>query len=342
MKAIRFHAHGGPEALKYEDAPEPIPRANEVLVRVKACALNHLDLWVRKGLSGVAFPMLHIPGSDVAGEVAKIGADVTTVNVGQKVALAPGVSCGKCAACVSGNDNRCRQFTNLGYMIDGGCAEFVKCPEVNCLPYPENLSFEQAAAVPLVFQTAWHMLIARAELQPGEDVLILGAGSGVGSAAIQIAKFFGAHVLATAGTDEKLAKARELGADHTINHKSQKIRDEVRRITNKRGVDVVFEHVGTATWDDSLASLALSGRLVTCGATTGYDAKVNLLFLFSRQLSLLGSYMGEKRELHTIMKLVADGRLKPVIDRVFPLNAAAAAHAYLESGQQFGKVVLTV
>ena len=342
MKAIRFHAYGGPEVLKYEDAPEPQLRSSEVLVRVKACALNHLDLWVRKGLPGVAFPLPHIPGSDVAGEVAKIGADVTAVKVGQKVALAPGVSCGKCAACVSGNDNRCRQFTNLGYMIDGGCAEFVKCPEVNCLPYPENLSFEQAAAVPLVFQTAWHMLIARAELQLGEDVLILGAGSGVGSAAIQIAKFFGARVIATAGTDEKLAKARQLGADYTVNHHSQKIREEVRRITGKRGVDVVFEHVGTATWDESLASLALGGRLVTCGTTTGYDAKLDLRFLFSRQLSLLGSYMGKKSELHTVMKLVAAGRLRPIVDRVFPLTEAAAAHAYLEAGSQFGKVVLAV
>jgi NADPH:quinone reductase-like Zn-dependent oxidoreductase len=186
------------------------------------------------------------------------------------------------------------------------------------------------------------MLVARAELQPGEDVLILGAGSGVGSAAIQIAKFFGARVIATARSDEKLAKARQLGADHLINHKTQKIREEVRRITNKRGVDVVFEHVGTATWDDSFASLALAGRLVTCGTTTGYDAKVDLRFLFSRQLSLLGSYMGVKSELHTIMKLVADGRLKPIVDRTFALAEAAAAHAYLESGGQFGKVVLKV
>jgi NADPH:quinone reductase-like Zn-dependent oxidoreductase len=227
-------------------------------------------------------------------------------------------------------------------MIDGGCAEFVRAPEVNCLPYPENLSFEEAAAIPLVFQTAWHMLVARAQLQPGETVLILGAGSGVGSAAIQIAKFFGAQVITTAGSDAKLEKARQLGADHVINHKTQKIRDEVRRITNKRGVDVVFEHVGTATWDDSLASLALAGRLVTCGNTTGYDAKVDLRFLFSRQLSLLGSYMGLKSELDTVMKLVAAGHLRPVVDRIFPLQEAAAAHAYLESGEQFGKVVLKV
>jgi NADPH:quinone reductase-like Zn-dependent oxidoreductase len=299
-------------------------------------------LWVRGGLPGVPIPLPHIPGSDVAGEVAKIGSDVTTVRVGQKVVLAPGVTCGKCAACLAGLDNRCRQFTNLGYLIDGGCAEFVRVPEVNCLPYPENLSFEEAAAVPLVFQTAWHMLVSRAELQPGEDVLILGAGSGVGSAAIQVAKFFGARVIATAGTDAKLEKARQLGADHTINHRSQKIREEVRRITNKRGVDVVFEHVGTATWDDSLSSLAPSGRLVTCGATTGFDAKIDLRFLFSRQLSVLGSYMGTKSELYTVLKLVASGRLRPIVDCVFPLAEAVAAHTYLESSRQFGKVVLHI
>ncbi|MGH9676001.1 MAG: zinc-binding dehydrogenase, partial [Candidatus Acidiferrum sp.] len=289
MKAIVFEQHGGPEVLKYVDAPEPAVRPNEVLVRVKACALNHLDLWVRRGLPNVPIPLPHIPGSDIAGEIAQVGSEVTTVRVGQKVVLAPLVSCGKCAACVAGLDNRCRQATNLGYMIDGGCAEFVRAPEVNCLAYPENLSWEEAASVPLVFQTAWHMLVARAELQAGEDVLVLGAGSEVGSAAIQIAKFFGARVIATAGSDEKLQKAKELGAEHLINHKTQKIRDEVRRITNKRGVDVVFEHVGTATWEESIASMAPSGRLVTCGATTGFDAKIDLRFLFSRQLSLLGS-----------------------------------------------------
>jgi len=342
MKAIVFEQHGSPDVLKYMDVPQPTIKPNEALVRVKACALNHLDLWVRQGLPGVSFPLPHIPGSDVAGEIAQIGSDVTTVKVGQKVVLAPGVSCGKCPACVSGLDNRCRQFTNLGYMIDGGCAEFVRVPEVNCLPYPENLSFEEAAAVPLVFQTAWHMLVGRAQLQPGEDVLILGASSGVGSAAIQIAKVFGARVITTAGTDEKLQKAKQLGADHGINHKSQKIREEVRRITYKRGVDVVFEHVGTATWDESIASLAPIGRLVTCGATTGFDAKIDLRFLFSRQISLLGSYMGTKSELHTVLKLVAAGRLKPIVDRVFPLAEAAAAHAYLESSSQFGKVVLRV
>ncbi len=342
MKAIIFQQHGGPEVLQYTDAPVPTLRANEVLVRVRACALNHLDLWVRGGLPNVPIPLPHIPGSDIAGEIAQIGGDVTTVKVGQKVVLAPGVSCGKCATCLAGLDNRCRHFSNLGYLIDGGCAEFVRCPEVNCLPYPENLSFEEAASIPLVFQTAWHMLITRAQLQPGEDVLILGAGSGVGSAAIQIANMFGARIIATAGNDAKLEKAKQLGAAHLINHKTQKIRDEVRRITNKRGVDVVIEHVGTATWDDSVASLAVAGRLVTCGATTGYDAKIDLRVLFARQLSLLGSYMGVKSELVSVLKLVASGHLKPVIDRTFPLSACAEAHRYLESGEQFGKVVLTV
>jgi NADPH:quinone reductase-like Zn-dependent oxidoreductase len=342
VKAIVFEKHGGPDVLRYADAPDPVVNANEVLVRVKACALNHLDLWVRRGLPGVAIPLPHIPGSDVAGEVAEIGAGVTTVRPGQKVVLAPGVTCGTCPACISGHDNRCRSFTNLGYMVDGGCAEFVKVPEVNCLLYPENLSWAGAASIPLVFQTAWHMLLVRAELQPGEDVLILGAGSGVGTAAIQIAKFFGARVIATAGTPEKLAKATELGADHVINHKTQKIREEVRRITNKRGVDVVFEHVGTATWDDSLASLAYAGRLVTCGATAGYDAKLDLRVLFAKQLSLLGSYMGTKSDLHSVMRLVATGRFRPIVDRIFPLKEAAAAHQYLESGAQFGKVVLAI
>jgi NADPH:quinone reductase-like Zn-dependent oxidoreductase len=342
MKAIVFEKHGGPEVLKYAEAPEPRLGARDVLVRVRACALNHLDLWVRGGLPGVPIPLPHIPGSDIAGEVARVGTEVRRVSAGQKVLLAPGVGCGRCTACLAGQDNKCPEFSNLGYIHDGGCAEFVRCPEVNCFPYPENLSFEEAAAVPLVFQTAWHMLMARAELQPGEEVLVLGAGSGVGSAAIQIAKLFGCRVIATAGSDEKLAKARELGADETIHHHKEKIREAVRKLTGKRGVDVVFEHVGTATWDDSVASLARGGRLVTCGATTGYDAKIDLRFLFSRQLSILGSYMGTKNEFAIVLKLVSAGKLKPVVDRIFLLAECRAAHEYLESGAQFGKVVLSV
>jgi NADPH:quinone reductase-like Zn-dependent oxidoreductase len=342
MKAIVFHKHGGPDVLHYTDVAEPRLYSREVLVRVRACALNHLDLWVRKGISGTPIPLPHIPGSDIAGEVVKVGPEVTKVRVGQKVLLAPGVSCGRCAACLAGKDNECPEFTNIGFMIDGGCAEYVRCPEVNCFPYPENLTFPEAAAVPLVFQTAWHMLITRANLKPGEDVLVLGAGSGVGSAAIQIAKFFGCRVIATAGTDAKIEKARQLGADEAIHHGIMKIHKEVRRLTDKRGVDVVFEHVGAVTWEESLASLARGGRLVTCGATTGYEAKIDIRFVFSRQLSIFGSYMGTKAELGTVLKLVKEGRLKPVIDTVLPLANCSDAHAYLEQGKQFGKVVLTV
>src|SRR5215813_10390950 len=243
MKAIIFEKHGGPEVLTYTDVPEPKIGARDVLVSVRACALNHLDLWVRGGLPGVPIPLPHIPGSDIAGVVEGVGAEVKRVSVGQKVLLAPGVSCGRCRMCLAGQDNRCPEFSNLGYIHDGGCAEFVRCPEVNCFPYPENLSWEEAAAVPLVFQTAWHMLIGRGQLQPGEDVLVLGAGSGVGSAAIQIAKFFGCRVIATAGNGAKLPKAKELGADDLINHHAQKTKDEVRRLTAKRGVHVVVEHV---------------------------------------------------------------------------------------------------
>jgi NADPH:quinone reductase-like Zn-dependent oxidoreductase len=342
MKAIVFHEHGDPSVLHYTDVNEPHLRHNEVLVKVHACALNHLDLWVRRGLPGVPIPLPHIPGSDVAGEVVKVGSDVHTVHIGQKVVLAPGVTCGKCPACLAGRDNLCRDFTNLGYMIDGGCAEYVRCPDVNCMPYPENLDWAHAAAVPLVFLTAWHMLVNRAQLRPGDTALILGAGSGVGSAAIQIAKYFGAYVISTAGSDEKLARAKEIGADDVIHHKVMHISKEVRRLTNNRGVDVVVEHVGTATWEESVRSLALGGRLVTCGATTGYDGKIDLRFLFTRQLSILGSYMGSKDELRTVLRLVALGRLKPVVDAVWPLHDCIAAHTYLEQGKQFGKVVVTV
>lgn len=342
MKAIIFSEHGGPEVLRYTEVPEPKLGHGEVLVRVRACALNHLDLWVRKGLPGVQIPLPHIPGSDIAGEVAKVGEGVTRVKVGQKVVVAPGVSCNTCDDCLAGHDNVCRRYNLLGYQIDGGCAEYVRVPEVNALFLPERLSFEEAAAVPLVFLTAWHMLVSRARLQAGEDVLVLGAGSGVGSAAVQIAKFHGARVFATAGSDAKLAKARELGADELINHSKQDIAEEVRKRTNKRGVDVVFEHVGQATWEKSLGSLAAGGRLVTCGATTGGEAKIDIRRLFYLRWSLLGSFMGERRELLTVLRLVSRGALRPVVDKVFPLADCAQAHSHLEKREQFGKVVLKV
>ena len=340
VRAVVIPEHGGPEVLRIVDMPEPQIAPNEVLVRVRACALNHLDLWVRGGLPGITFALPLIPGSDISGEIVQAGELVTNVKPGDAVLLSPGVSCGQCAACSSGNDNMCRQYSLLGYGHHGGCAEFVKSPGVNAIPIPAGLSFEEAAAVPLVFLTAWHMLITRAGLKPGEDVLVLGAGSGVGSAAIQIAKLMGARVMATAGNPEKLKKAGELGADELVNHSTQNISAEVRRWTARRGVDVVFEHVGEATWEQSIASLAVGGRLVTCGATTGYNAKVDLRVLFVRQLSLLGSFMGSRGELYTVIKLIGERKLHAVIDRVLPLAEAVQAHTLLERREQFGKIVL--
>ena len=342
MKAVIFSEHGGPEVLRYAERPEPEIGPEEVLIRVRACALNHLDLWVRRGMPGIAIPMPHIPGSDIAGEVARVGANVVGVKAGERVLLSPGISCGQCVYCLKGNDNFCRQYTLFGYRVDGGYAEYVRSPAVNAIPIPAKLGFEEAAALPLVFLTAWHMLITRAQLKPDETVLVLGAGSGVGSAAIQIAKVAGARVIATAGSELKLQKAKELGADdvflHTIKHWSR----EVKRLTERRGVDVVVEHVGEATWQESLASLAVGGRLVTCGATTGYDGRIDLRYLFSRHLSILGSYMGSKAELYSVLDLVNRGLVKPVIDTVMPLEKASDAHARLEKREQFGKIVLRV
>jgi NADPH:quinone reductase-like Zn-dependent oxidoreductase len=342
MKAIIFSEHGGPEVLRYAEVREPEIGATEVLVRVRACALNHLDLWVRRGMPGIRIPMPHIPGSDIAGEVARVGEKVSGVQPGERVLLSPGISCGHCVYCLRGDDNLCRQYTLFGYGVDGGYAEYVASQAVNVIPMPPNLGFEEAAAVPLVFLTAWHMLITQAQLKPDETVLVLGAGSGVGSAAIQIAKTAGARVVATAGSELKLQKARELGADETFLHSIEHWSREVKRLTDRRGVDVVFEHVGEATWQESLASLAPGGRLVTCGATTGYDGKMDLRYLFTRHISILGSYMGSKAELYPVLDLVKRGLVKPVIDTVMPLTKAREAHERLEKREQFGKIVLRV
>ncbi len=340
MKAVRIHEFGGPEVLKYEDAPDPVLRKDHVLVRVRACALNHLDLWVREGLRGVTLP--HILGSDVAGEVVEAGEYIRDVKPGTRVLLAPMVFCNHCEQCTSGHQNFCEQFAVLGNTVDGGNCELIAVPPVNIIPIPDSLDFVQAASVPLVFLTAWRMLLGRAHLRAGQTVLVLGAGSGVGSAAIQISKMLGAEVIATAGDQRKLAKARELGADHTIDHYKQKIADEVRRITGKRGVDIVFEHVGQATWPDSVRSLKPGGTLVTCGATTGYEGNLDLRVLFAKQLSLLGSYMGEMGDLYEVLQHVFSGKLKPVVDRTYPLSETRAAHEYLAKSEMFGKVVLTV
>ncbi|PYV14667.1 MAG: alcohol dehydrogenase [Acidobacteria bacterium] len=340
MKAVRFHEHGGPEVLKYEDAPDPQIQANEVLVRVKAATLNHLDIWLRMGVRSWKLAMPHIVGSDVAGEVDEVGSLVTQVKTGDRVLLCPGISCGLCDACARGLDSACRGYTLFGVMVDGGYAEYVRSPERNVIPIPGDLSFDEAAAVPLVFLTAWHMLFTRAQLKPGEDVLVIGAGSGVGSAAIQIAKHAGARVIAVAGADSKLEKARALGADFVINHAKQDIAEEVRRITDKRGVDVVFEHVGAPVWEACFESLATYGRLVTCGTTGGEEVKLNMRLLYGRQRTILGSFMGGKWELLEALKLIGRRELKPVIDSTFPLKDAAAAQRKMESREFFGKILL--
>src|SRR5687768_11774020 len=341
MKAVIFRQHGGPEVLEYTDVPEPQPRANEILVEVKACALNHLDIWVRGGLPGIEIPLPHILGDDVAGVVKQVGELVTWVKAGDEVMVQPGVSCGHCEACLSGNDNFCHEYDIIGYRRDGGYAELVAVPGVNIVPKPAQLSWEEAAALPLVTVTAWHMLITRANVQPGENVLVHAAGSGVGSVAIQIAKLRGARVITTASTDEKLAHARELGADETVNYTRDDWPKEVRRLTDRKGVDVVVEHTGAATWPGSISSLKNNGRLVTCGATSGYDARTDLRQVFYRNLSLLGSFMGSKAELLAAMKFVQEGKIRAVVDRVLPLSEARQAHELIENRAQFGKIVLT-
>ncbi|HEY1464211.1 MAG TPA: zinc-binding dehydrogenase [Terriglobales bacterium] len=338
MKAVRIHEFGGPEVLCYEEMPDPAPRKDQVLVRVKACALNHLDIWIRKGLPGVVLP--RILGSDVAGEIVEIGEYVTGLKVGQRVLLAPMSFCNHCAKCVAGLQNQCPAFSVRGNRIDGGDCELVAVPAVSVIPIPDNLNFNEAASVPLVFLTAWHMLVTLAKMRVGQTVLVLGASSGVGTAAIQIAKLFRARVITTAGDEQKLEKAKALGADFGIDHYKQTISEEVKKITNSEGVDVVFEHVGPATWQESLKSLKPAGTLVTCGATTGPKVDIDLRFVYSRQLSILGSYMGVMSELYEVLGHVFAGRLKPVVDKTFPLSEARAAHEHMEKSQMFGKIVL--
>jgi NADPH:quinone reductase-like Zn-dependent oxidoreductase len=341
MNAVRFHEHGGPEVLRYETAPDPIARPGWVVVRVRACALNHLDLWQRQGLDRVTIPLPHISGADIAGEVAEVGEGVTGLRPGDRVMLQPGVSCGRCASCLSGADNYCRQYDVLGYQSDGGYAELVTVPAANIITLPAHIDFVPAAAFPLAFLTAWQMLFTRARMTDRDTVLVVAAGSGVGQAAIQIAKFFHARVLATAGGEDKVARAHALGAE-AIDHYREDVVARVKALTDGRGVDVVVEHVGVATWERSLRCLARGGRLVTCGATTGHAATLDLRHLFARQLSLLGSYMGAKPELLRASELFFRGSLSPVIDRTFPLSEAAQAHRHMDGSAHFGKIVLEV
>ncbi|OQW36399.1 MAG: alcohol dehydrogenase [Nitrospira sp. SG-bin2] len=342
MKAVLFREHGGPEKLSYGDLPTPTIGTGEVLVRVKACALNHLDIWIRQGNPAYPIPLPHVSGSDIAGVVEQVGGQVRGVTVGARVFVSPGLSCWKCENCLAGRDNFCSTFGIIGAKTHGGYAEYVKVPVRNVLPMSENLTFEQAAAFPLVSVTASHMLFALAGLQHGETVLIMGAGSGVGSMAIQLAKLAGARVITTVGSDEKIPKAVVLGADAVINHSKEKVAERVKLLTEGKGVDVVIEHIGPEVWETCLASLAKGGRLITCGATTGAEVKLDLRYMYSRQFTIKGSYMGTRAELVKAAELMGQKRLIPVIDRTYPLREARAAQELMLGRKFFGKIVLTL
>jgi NADPH:quinone reductase-like Zn-dependent oxidoreductase len=342
MKAVLIREHGGLEKLELTTVSDPQPGPADALVRVRAVALNHLDIWLRRGVPGHTFPLPMIPGSEVSGVVESIGDNPGKFKKGDEVLVAPGISCGVCPACLSGNDPLCLSYGILGESRNGGSAELIAVPARNLVRKPASLSFEESAALLLDMLTAWHMLVTRARLRPGETVLVHAGGSGVGSAAIQIARLWQATVFATVGSAEKGRRARELGAAETIEYRQTDFLAEVRRLTGKRGVDVVFEHVGAETFEKSLRSLSRGGRLVTCGATTGGEVTINLRLVFFKLLSILGSTMGSLGEVQEIMKHVEAGRLKPVVDRVLPMSEVAEGHRLLEDRAVFGKVVLRV
>jgi NADPH:quinone reductase-like Zn-dependent oxidoreductase len=342
-EAVVLHAHGGPEVLVRESIELPDPGPREVRVRVRAVALNHLDLWVRRGLPNLKLTYPHRLGSDIVGEIDALGPGARGAwKPGDRVVVNPGVSCGVCERCLSGQDNLCRQYAILGEHTNGGYARHVVVPDANLLPYPGDMPFEQVAAVPLVFLTAWQMVVEKARVRPGQTVLVQAAGSGVSSAAIQIARMHGARVLTTTSTDAKAARARELGADEVINYATQDFVAETKRLTGKRGADVIIEHVGGEVMAKSVMAAAAGGRIVTCGATAGFEPKIDLRHVFFRQVEILGSTMGSKGSLFAILEHVRAGRLRPVVDRVLPLSEAQQAHRVLEAREAFGKIVLAV
>lgn len=339
MKAVVFHEHGDVNVLRVEEVPQPTPGLTEVVVRVRACGVNRLDIYSRTGRTKIA-PMPHISGSEVAGEIAAIGDAVSGISVGQAVAVAPYLFCGQCEFCRAGEEVLCLKSDIVGLGSQGGFAEYIRVPASSIVPLPQGVDFNAAAAVSLAAITAWHMLTQRVPLQPGQDVLIQAGGSGVGSAAIQIAKLNGTRVITTVGSSEKIEHARKLGADEVINYREQDFLQEVRRITNKRGVDVVLEHVGQETWEKSVACLTRGGRLVSCGATTGNDGNVNLWTLFAKEISLLGSYGGTRQDLADVLKLVASGHFQPVIAGTYTLEQVGEAQLLMENRAQFGKLLI--
>lgn len=339
MQAMVFREHGGPEVLHAEQLPVPEPGPGEVRVRVRAVALNHLDIWTRRGGPAFKLTFPHLLGADIAGVVDAVGPGATAT-VGAKVVLQPGLSCGRCAACLGGHDNLCRHYSILGEHKPGGYAEYIVVPEANLAPYPERLDFAHAASAILPFLTAWQMVVHKARVAPGDTVLVQGAGSGIGVAAIQIARLYGARVIATAGSDDKVARARALGADVGINYTTADFAAECRALTGKRGVDAVIEHVGGDVFAASIRAVRNGGRIVTCGATAGFHPAIDLRHIFFRQIEVLGSTMGSKADLLAVLSHVAAGRLEPVVHRVMPLAEAADAHRLLENRAAFGKVVL--
>jgi NADPH:quinone reductase-like Zn-dependent oxidoreductase len=342
-EAVVLRTHGGPEVLVREtlELSDPGPRA--VRVRVRAVALNHLDVWVRKGLPHLKLAYPHRLGSDIAGEIDALGPGARTeLKVGDKVLVNPGISCGVCDKCLSGKDNLCRQYSVLGEHVSGGYARHLDVPDTNLLPYPGDMPFTQAAAIPLAFLTAWQMLVDKADVRPGQTVLVHAAGSGVSSAAVQIAKLLGARVLATTGTDAKAERAKALGADAVVNYATQDFVAEVRKLTGKRGADVVVDHVGGEVLARSVLCTANGGRIVTCGSSSGPTATIDMRHVFFRQVEILGSTMGSKASLFAILDHVRAGKLRPIVDRVLLLWDAREGHRVLEAREAFGKVVLEV
>jgi len=341
MKAIRIHEHGGIDKVVIDEIPAPVPKSNEVVVKIKATSVNHLDIWVRNGFRNITLPLPLIFGSDGAGTIASVGDEVSDVKIGDRVLISPSTSCGRCEQCLNGNDNLCAEYKILGEHCDGVDAELVVVNRENIFKLPDDVSFEDAAASALVFITAYQMLVDKAKIQPLDDILIWGASSGVGSAAIQIAKLYNARVIAVAGSEEKLQKARSLGADDIINYNSENIFQGVRRLTDKHGVDVVFEHTGKATWNDSILSAKRGGRIVTCGATTGPDASTDLRHVFAKQLTIYGSTMASKSRLFILIRLLSDKKFKAVIGRTMAYTEVRKAQEIIENHQHFGKIVLT-
>lgn len=343
MKALAFEKFGGPDVLALRDAPDPKIGPDEVLVRVKACALNHLDIFVREGIPALKTPLPFWTGCDIAGDVVDVGAAVKDVKTGTRVAVNPNLTCGRCEFCMQGEDSLCVRYGILGEHKPGGLAELVAVRGDNVLPLPAHVSYTDAASFVLTNMTAWRMVVTQAQVKPGQDVLIIGVGGGVSSTAVQIAKLCGARVLVTSSSDAKLDKAKALGADVGINYsKDADWTKAVAEHTGKRGVDVVIENVGAATWKQSIRSLKSGGRLVTCGATTGPIGETLIPLVFWKQLHIIGSTMANRKEFHDVMGMFFAGRLKPIVDEVVPLAEGAAAQQRLADGKQFGKIVLTV